>query len=129
MPAPTKFGPAILIFAGIFCASPAFAQSAGENAVQAAMDACEQEKEMEDARLNCHLHVLAAQQSMQAASEGSDGTIHFDFDDSNDSDAQKSAKQAMYKALDDCEMSGDPASQISQCRMEAFHSYQEAIGG
>lgn len=127
MPAPKISCLTTLICAGLFCASTAWAQTAGENAVQAAMDACEQEKEMEDSRMNCHLGVMAAHQSMQHASEGTEGTIHVDFDDSNDTEAQQAAKKALYSALNDCEMSGDKGSQISNCRMEAFHSYQEGM--
>ena len=128
MPATKRTGLAVLICAGMLCAGTAMAQSAGDNAVQAAMDACEQARET-DVKMHCMLHTMAAAQSAQAASEGSEGMIHFDFNDSNDTDAQKAAKQALSSALDTCETgSSGGAAQISQCRMEAFHTYQEAMG-
>jgi hypothetical protein len=127
MPATKRTGLAVLICAGMLCAGTAMAQTAGENAVQAAMDACEQEKEMTDARMHCQLHVLAMQQSMKSAMEGLEGMIHFDFNDANDTDAQKAAKQAMYDAMDECEPTGSKAGMAEECRLEAFNAYQEAM--
>ena len=127
MPATKRTGLAALICAGMLCAGTAMAQTAGENAVQAAMDACEQEKEMSDARLHCQLHVMAAAQSAKAAGEGSEGMIHFDFNDGNDTDAQKAAKQAMYDAMEKCAMEGGKGGMMESCRLEAFNAYQEAM--
>lgn len=128
MPALKTTGLAAMICAGFLLTGTAWSQTASENAVQAAMDACQTEKEDMDSKMHCQLHVMAMQQSMHADAEGLEGMFHFDFDDSNDSEAQKAAKQAMYSALNDCEQSGDPADQIANCRMEAMHQYQEAIG-
>jgi hypothetical protein len=126
MPAMKRTGLAALICAGMLCAGAAMAQTAEENAVQAAMDACEQARET-DAKMHCQLHVMAAAHSMKGASEGSEGMIHFDFNDSNDTDAQKAAKQAMYDAMEKCSMEGGKAGMMEPCRLEAFNAYQEAM--
>ncbi len=128
MSATRMTGLAALICAGIFCTGPALAQSAGDNAVQAAMDACESAKQNDDATMNCWLGAMAMQQSMQHASKGSEGMMHFDFDASNDTPEQKAAKQALASAMNDCQTSGNKGSEIQNCRMEAFNQYQEAMG-
>ncbi len=124
----TKSGAAMVFCAGLFCTGVTWAQSASENAVQVAMDACEQEKEMDDARMNCFLGATAMQQSIQASNEGSEGVIHYDFNDFNDADAQKSAKQALNDAMNNCETEGGKAGMKESCRLEAFNQYQEAMG-
>ncbi len=128
MSATKMTGLAALICAGMFCTGTAWAQSAGDNAVQAAMDACENAKEMNDETMNCWMGAMSMQQSMQHASKGSEGMMHFDFDSSNDTPEQKAAKEALASSMNDCQTSGDKGSEIQNCRMEAFHQYQEAMG-
>lgn len=126
MSATKRTGLAALICAGMLCTGAAIAQTPEENALQAAMDACEQARET-DAKLHCQLHVMAAGQSMKGALDGLEGAIHFDFNDANDSDAQKAAKQAMYDAMTKCEMEGGRGGMMESCRLEAFNQYQEAM--
>ena len=93
-----KSGAALVFCAGMMCTGAAWAQSAGDNAVQAAMDACENYKEMDDAKMNCYVGAIAMQKSVKASNEGSEGVVHFDFNDFNDTAAQKAAKQSFKES-------------------------------
>lgn len=121
----TKSAALVLVGAGLTFAGAALANEA---AMEAAMQACSTGDQSEQEKQACEVHALAMHQSMQAAKDGSEGVIHLDFDDSNDSEAQKSAKQGMYSALQTCEDSGSGGASMGNCRLQAFHQYQEAIG-
>jgi hypothetical protein len=92
--------------------------------MEAAMQACgtggdysEQEKAA------CETHVLAV---LNGIDQKSEGTIHFDFNDDNDSPEEKTAKQAMYDAVDACEQGGKHGADLTDCHMAAFRGYQDA---
>lgn len=103
--------------------------SANEAAVNAAYAACDQQDFPNQEQKNtCVMHALAMHHSVQAAAEGSEGAIHYDFDDSNDSAAVASAKQAFNAALEACEDAGSGGGEMESCRLDAFHQYHEAIG-
>ena len=96
-----------------------------QDAIGAAMDTCTAMTDRH--RQECEVHVMSLKYSADAAASGKSGTIHFDFNDSDDSDAVKAAKATLYESLETCDTSG--GGQLTQCHMDAFDVYQQAIGG
>jgi hypothetical protein len=116
----------LVLAASVLCLAGMSAPAAfAGDAIGAAMDACTAMTDRH--RQECEVHVMSLKYSADAAASGKSGTIHFDFNDSDDSDAVKAAKATLYESLQTCDTSG--GGQLTQCHMDAFDVYQQAIGG
>jgi hypothetical protein len=73
----------------------------------------------------CEMSVLAMAKAKDAAAKGQEATVKLDFNDANDTPAQKAAKQQLYQSLDKCDAAGK-GGHLTDCHMNAFDAYQAA---
>ncbi len=90
----------------------------------ARFDACSKESTQQDVN-RCQRRVMHHKRVDAAFDEQQDDVeIHIDANDQNDGDAQKSAKQAFYDALDEC-LGHKKQVLIQQCRFKAMRDYSD----
>ena len=120
-----KLATALLLSSALlFAATDARAAESAEEKFEKAQDACADL--MRGQRSFCMIQAHQQYRIDKAAQNKSDITVHHDYDTSNDTPEQTSAKQAYEQEADRC--ADLPRGQRSFCMIQAHQQYRQGMG-
>ncbi len=122
----TRSAAAALVVGSVLLVTASDGQAADMTAAEKHEAALEQCADlMKGQRSFCTINANNQYTLDKATEENSEGTVNYDFNDSNDTPEQKSAKESYSQATDDCmDMS---KGQRSMCMIEAHDKYKKGM--